>query len=300
VTNGDFSNHNSNLVLRHVDEAAEEYPVRLLGSTYIPEEHRIRDADLPGPKILTFASILKYDLYPLPDILKELLVAGREGMGCDVEIEFAVDLHRNPENSVFHFLQIRPIVIGSEMQQLKISDDERARAFVHSYQALGHGVYETMQDIIFVRPDRFDSSLTREIGVEIGKMNRKLHREGRPYLLIGPGRWGTSDPWLGIPVQWGDISGVGAIVELQDGSVRAEASQGSHFFQNITSLGIPYLMAGPTGEDGKPSLDWSRLMSHEVEQGGNFATHVYLENPFVLKVDGTTSEAVAYEPEDDG
>jgi hypothetical protein len=93
---------------------------------------------------------------------------------------------------------------------------------------------------------------------------------------------------------------VGAIVELQDGSVRAEASQGSHFFQNITSLGIPYLMAGPTGEDGKPSLDWSRLMSHEVEQGGNFATHVHLENPFVLKVDGTTSEAVAYEPEDDG
>ncbi len=295
----DFSHRNSNLVLRHVDDAADEYPVRLLSSTYIAEEERIRDADLPGSKILTFAAILKYNLYPLPEILKQLLIAGREGMGCDVEIEFAVDLHRDPAKSVFHFLQIRPIVIGSEVQQLKISDHEREAAFVHSRQALGHGVYTSMQDIVFVRPDRFDSSLTREIGVEIGKLNRKLHREGRPYLLIGPGRWGTADPWLGIPVQWGDISGVGAIVELQDGSIRAEASQGSHFFQNITSLGIPYLMVGQGGNGDDTSLDWDSLLKHEVEQGGNFATHVHLNRPFILKVDGTTSEAVAFESEEE-
>jgi CheY-like chemotaxis protein len=295
----DFNHLNSNLVLRHVDDAADEYPVRLLSSTYIPDEHRIRDADLPGPKILTFAAILKYNLYPLPEILKHLLVAGREGMGCDVEIEFAVDLHSDPARSVFYFLQIRPIVIGSEMEQLKISDQERNAAFLRSSQALGHGVYSNMQDIIFVRPDRFDSSLTREIGVEIGKMNRKLHREGRPYLLIGPGRWGTADPWLGIPVQWGDISGVGAIVELQDGTIRAEASQGSHFFQNITSLGIPYLMVGQGGKGDDQSLDWDRLLEHPAEQGGKFATHVHLDGPFVLKVDGTTSEAVAYDPGDE-
>lgn len=292
-----FVRESSNLVTRDIDEAADEYPVRLLSSTYNPEEHRIRDADLPGPKVLTFASILKFDLYPLPGLLKELLAMGREGMGCEVEIEFAVDLHDDPARSIFYFLQIRPTVIGSETQRLKISDRERELSFLRSTQALGHGIYEQMKDIIFVHPDRFDHAFTRNIGVEIGKMNRILHREKRPYLLIGPGRWGTADPWLGIPVQWGDISGVGAIVELQDGTVRAEASQGTHFFQNITSLGIPYLMVGGGQEDEPEPLDWSWLLAQEEEQRGEYVAHVQLDRPFVLKVEGPSSEAVAFQPE---
>ncbi len=296
-SSSDFVRADSNLVVRDIDDAADEYPVRFLCSTYIPDEHRIRDADLPGPKVLTFASILKYDLYPLPGLLKELLAVGREGMGCEVEIEFAVDLEDDPEKSVFYFLQIRPIVIGSEMQRLMITDRERELSFLHSNQALGHGLYEQMRDIIFVRPDRFDHALTRDIGVEIGKMNRLLHREKRPYLLIGPGRWGTADPWLGIPVQWGDISGVGAIVELQDGTVRAEASQGTHFFQNITSLGIPYLMVGQGREDEPEPLDWSWLQAQKVKQQGEYVSHVQLEQPFILKVEGQSAEAVAYLPQ---
>ncbi len=183
------------------------------------------------------------------------------------------------------------------MQRLKITDQERDAAFLQSSQALGHGLFDTIQDVIFVRPDRFDSSLTRDIAVEIGKMNRKLHGEKRPYLLIGPGRWGTADPWLGIPVQWGDISGVGAIVELQDGAVRAEASQGTHFFQNITSLGIPYLMVGEGKRDKPSPLHWKWLRSQEVEQEGEFVTHVHFVAPFTLKVDGASSEAVAFQPE---
>jgi CheY-like chemotaxis protein len=293
-----FSHENSNLVLRNLEDAASEYPVRLLSSTYMPQEERIRDADLPGPKVLTFAAILKYDIYPLPGLLKELLSLGREGMGCEVEIEFAVDLKDNPENAVFYFLQIRPIVIGSEMQRLRITKQERALSFLRSTRALGHGVFDQMQDIVFVRPERFDSALTRDIGVEIGKINRKLAKERRPYLLIGPGRWGTADPWLGIPVQWGDISGVGAIVELQDGAVRAEASQGSHFFQNITSLGIPYLMIGEVEADESAPLDWSWLRGLEVEHEGEYVTHVHLDAPFVLKVEGPKTEAVAFLPED--
>jgi len=294
---GGFVHENSNLVLREIEDAAGEYPVRLLCSTYIPEEHRIRDADLPGPKVLTFAAILKYDIYPLPALLKELLVVGREGMGCEVEIEFAVDLKDDAVKPVFYFLQIRPIVIGSEVERLKISEQEREVSFLHSTQALGHGVFDQMQDIVFVRPDRFDSALTRDIGVEIGKINRRLHKEDRSYLLIGPGRWGTADPWLGIPVQWGDISGVGAIVELQDGAVRAEASQGSHFFQNITSLGIPYLMIGE-GQGNEPGpLNWERLREHEVEQESKYVTHVHLDHPFILKVEGPRSEAVAFLPD---
>ena len=292
-----FVQKNSNLVLRDIDDAVGEYPVRLLCSTYIPEEHRIRDADLPGPKVLTFASILKYDVYPLPALLKELLIMGREGMGCEVEIEFAVDL-QDGAKPVFYFLQIRPIVIGSEMQRLKISDQERKGSFLHSTQALGHGVYDRMQDIVFVRPDNFDRALTHDIGVEIGKINRKLAKEKRPYLLIGPGRWGTADRWLGIPVQWGDISGVGAIVELQDGAVQAEASQGSHFFQNITSLGIPYLIIGEGQGEESGRIDWTLLRGLAVEQEGEFVSHVRLNNPFTLKVKGPKSEAVAFTTDD--
>ncbi len=289
-----FVDENSNLVLRDIEDAAADYPVRLLSSTYIPEEHRIRDADLSGPKVLTFAAILKYDVYPLADLLKELLAVGREGMGCEVEIEFAVDLKDDSSKPVFYFLQIRPIVIGSEVQQLKISEQEQKKSFLHSTRALGHGVFSRMQDIVLVRPDRFDRALTRDIGVEIGKINRKLHAEERPYLLIGPGRWGTADRWLGIPVQWGDISGVGAIVELQDGAVQAEASQGSHFFQNITSLGIPYLMIGDGQGDDSVLFNWSRLGGHEVVQKGTYVTHIRCDRPFILKVDGISSEAVAF------
>ena len=294
-----FVQKDSNLVLRDIEDAGDEYPVRLLCSSYVPEEHRIRDTNLPGPKVLTFASILKYDVYPLPAILKELLIMGREGMGCEVEIEFAVDLPEGDAKPVFYFLQIRPIVIGSEMQRLQISDQERTQSFLHSTSALGHGVYDRMLDIVFVRPDSFDRAVTREIGVEIGNINRKLVKEQRPYLLLGPGRWGTADPWLGIPVQWSDISGVGAIVELQDGAVRAEASQGSHFFQNITSLGIPYLMIGMGSTDEDSNLiDWELLRGLAVEQEGRFVTHVRLQRPFTLKVEGPKSEAVAFMADD--
>lgn len=291
-----FDPQNDNLVFRHVDEAADEYAVRFLSSTYIPDEHRIRDGDVPGSKILTFAALLKYNLYPLPSVLQELLAAGREGMGCEVEIEFAVDLHENPEKSVFYFLQIRPIVIGSEIEKLKIKEEEKQRAFMYSELALGHGVYSQMKDIIFVRQEQFDSARTREIGVEIGKLNRKLQGADKSYLLIGPGRWGTADPWLGIPVKWGDISAVGVIVELQDGSIRAEASQGSHFFQNITSLGIPYLMVDSGREPDAPLLDWDFLPGGVVEEQGRYVTHLSFSESFIVKVDGTTSEAVIYQP----
>ncbi len=297
-----FSHKEANLVRRPIDEAAEELPIRMLSSTFFPEEYRIRDADLPGSKVLTFASILKYSSYPLPDLLKELLETGKRGMGCEVEIEFAVDLHKDPAQSVFYFLQIRPIVTGNENMQIKIGKQERERSILRSRRALGHGRYETIRDIVFVRRESFDVALTKSMAAEISRINNRLHKAGRPYLLIGPGRWGTADPWLGIPVRWDDISGVGAIVELQDCSIRAEPSQGSHFFQNITSLGIPYLMVRDarctqgSGEEkeAKEFVDWEFVEGLDTIVKGDFVTHVSLPDPFVLKVDGHTSEAVFY------
>ncbi|RWX50038.1 hypothetical protein VU01_14023, partial [Candidatus Electrothrix marina] len=212
------------------------------------------------------------------------------GMGCEVEVEFAVDLADNPAESVFYFLQIRPIVVGNEMEQLRITEEDKTAAFLSSQDALGYGHHDKMQDIVFIRPDSFDRAKTQEYAQAIGKINRMLHQQERSYLLIGPGRWGTADPWLGIPVQWRDISGVGAIVELQDGAVRAEASQGSHFFQNITSLGIPYLMVRE--QDDGDAIDWDWLLSQERESASGGVCHVHLADPFTLKVDGENNEAV--------
>ena len=290
----------SNLVLRTVQKAEKEMPVLTLASTYIANEHRVRDASIPGMKIMTFAQLLKYSKYPLPEILQKLLKIGKEGMGCDVEIEFAVHLERDRdvEKSIFYFLQIRPMVTGGEQVDVQICDHEIESAFCYVSQSLGHGNFENIADIIYVNPDSFNASKTRNMGYEIGLMNRRLQYEKRPFLLIGPGRWGSSDPWLGIPVQWSDISGVAAIIEVRDDKIRADPSQGSHFFQNITSLGIPYLTLT---EDGKVKdtvrqdfLNWGWLKEQIVVEETTHIRHVRLAEPFILKCDGKRSESVLF------
>lgn len=293
-----FSRDNSNLVRREIHEAEDEYPVSLLCSTYFPEEHRIRDADLPGRKVLTFAPILKYGFFPLSRALTELLALCREGLGCEVEIEFAVDLHNDPSENVMCFLQVRPVVTGSESRDVQISDADRQGALLYSDKALGHGRYADLYDILYVKPDSFDTRVTREIAREVGHFNKILHKEKRRFLLVGPGRWGTADPWLGIPVQWGDISGVGAIVEVQGYGVSAEPSQGTHFFQNITSLDIPYLMVEDTGRGNAGSgnklknIDWEWLNGLEPLEELKYVSHIRLKEPFLLKVNGHEAEAV--------
>ncbi len=286
----------SNLILRTIDNADNEYPVRYLSSTYIPEEHRVRDGNFPGPKVISFAPILKYGSYPLPEILKQLLAQGREGMGCEVEIEFAVDIADASQSPVFYFLQLRPIVSDENNQEIHITRQEKEQAFLYATHALGHGYFRHIHDIIFVDPKRFDRTCTTEIAQEISLCNKKLHNHKRPYLLIGPGRWGTADRWLGIPVQWGDISGVAAIVEVQDGSIPAEASQGTHFFQNITSLGIPYMMTTTKNQHSLQSINWTWLLSLDTSFQGTYITHVTLPHPIHLKVDGTQAEAAAWYP----
>ena len=291
----------SNLVRREVQDAEAEAPVLALASTYVADEHRIRDVALPGLKVLTFAQILKYDLYPLPKIISTLLALGREGMGCEIEMEFAVCLDPDPARSVFYFLQLRPMVSGEERFDVNICDRERSQAVCCSSKSLGHGRFDEMADIVHVRPDAFDPAATKQTAVEIGNINRKLVAEGRPYLLIGPGRWGSADPWLGIPVQWRDISGVGAIIELRNSQLRADPSQGSHFFQNITSLGIPYLtvdeVARAGGSEGvtQDRLDWSWLARQNLMSEGRSIRHLRLQGPFVLKCNGRKGEAVIYE-----
>ena len=240
-----------------------------------------------GPRVLTFAPILKYQ-HPLPGLLARLLAVGREGMGTAVEMEFAVNMGDDPADFEFYFLQIRPMVARAESFAVKISREEESRAFCRCRQALGHGVLE-LNDLLYVRPDNFKPKYTAMIAAEIGVFNARLGSE-RPYLLIGPGRWGSADPWLGIPVQWQDIANVGAMVELRNDQLRVDPSQGTHFFHNITSLAIPYL----TVDESRDRFDRQWLEQLPVQQETKFLRHVRLDKPLRIKVDGRSSRGIIF------
>lgn len=278
--------------LEHDEDAARNhYPVRMLTSTYVPEDNRIRDtSQIPGVRVLTFANILKHGAFPLPEIVSAILDIGRKGMGCPVEIEFAVnicaDKKRKPE---FALLQIRPMALARQNMEVDIGNEEIKNALCYSTSAMGNGIYENIADIVFVSPENFDPAQTVEIAMEIRSLNSALVGQNRKYLLVGPGRWGSADRWLGIPVAWNDISGVGAMVETSIEQLKADPSQGSHFFNNIVSLGICYITVS---DNGKDFIDWHWLKSMPVERETTYLRHVRLDTPLAIKIDGKKSKAV--------
>jgi hypothetical protein len=288
-------NDSSNLTKREIMDAINDPPVRFLTSTYLPHEHRIRDSQTgKGYPVLTFAQILKHNQIPLAGILEAALSLGETGMGTPVEIEFSVNLPvAAAEPAEFAFLQVRPMTARVESQVVDITPEETKKAFCLSTKALGNTQRGDMQDILYVKPEVFEPSKTREIAQEISKMNAKLAQENRKYLLIGPGRWGSADRFLGIPVNWRDIHGVGAIVEAGSENLTCEPSQGSHFFHNITTLGINYL----TVTDQRHGyLDWDWLTKQHVHDQTEHVAHVRVEQPMMLKVDGRSSTGVLFVP----
>lgn len=279
------------LARREVMDALDETPVKASSSTYVQNEHSIRDSDtVPGYPVITFTQVLKYGLFPLADILKEVLAIGEEGMGCPVELEFSVNLDFNRTvKPQFAILQLRPMSAREEMTNVDITSQDLERAFCVSTKALGNRVSTEIMDIIFVKPDAFDPGRTPEIAGQISQMNKALMREGRKYVLIGPGRWGSTDRWLGIPVSWADICGVSAIIETAHPKLNAEPSQGSHFFHNLISLGINYMSVQ---DDEINRIDWHWLMSLPVREESQFVARVALEHNLILKVDGRRSQGV--------
>ncbi len=288
---------NATLIRRQITDAINEYPVRALSSTYIPQEHRLRESSGgEGVPVMTFASILKYDLVPLAEMLKEILASGQEGMGCPIEIEFSLTLsEKKSQKPKLAILQIRPMGAHEDSMTVDIDLSKVSEYFCISHQALGNTINNTMYDLIYVKPDNFKPSRTIEIAKELSTLNGSLNEAGRKYLLIGPGRWGSADRWLGIPVSWGDICGVGAIIETTHPLINAEASQGSHFFHNITTLGINYLNVNELKSD---HLDWDWLTGLDIEYETDFIVHVKNPNPFILKVDGRRSAGVLYKKVD--
>ncbi len=279
------------LTLRNVADAAAEPALAGVLSTFLPEDGRIRDsAVLPGPKLVTFAPILKHKTFPLADLVGDLLDLGRNGMGCHVEFEFAVNLDIPPQEvPVFYILQMRPMPIGSDPYKVGITDTEKAEALCFSSRALGHGTRNHISDVVYVRPEVFDPLRTRQMAREIARINAALKAENRSYLLAGPGRWGSFDPLLGIPVKWKEINGAAVIVELRNTSLKADPSQGSHFFQHITTNGLFYFTVD---EDGDDRMDWDRLRRMPVFQETEHLCHLRLPTPLMVKCNGRISEGV--------
>ena len=259
-----------------------------VASTYDYQNGRIVDSAMAeGPKAVTFAHILRYDTFPLADILKQMLQIATDEMKCSVEIEFAADL----DNRVFHMLQIRPISsdgLRSEVDWDKVSCEH---ALVRSSSSLGTGWIADVKDIVYVKRNSFDKMRTAEIAAEITALNTRFRNQGVSYLLIGYGRWGTHIPSLGIPVDWSDISEAKALVECSLEDFRVDPSQGSHFFQNLTSFNVGYVSVDEFSRKDD-FIDHQALMALPALSESEFVRHIRLEKPLQLCVDGRTGKAL--------
>ena len=278
----------SGLARLDLDEAERHGTLALLGSVWSADEEAFYDGIArPGVRVVTFAHILKSNAFPLADLLRRLLRIGRAGMNNPVEIEFAVNLESDPQE--FAVLQIRPCGVGPDQENVELGELARDELLCFSPHALGNGVITGLGDVIYVRPERFDPGQTVAMAAEIGALNEKLMAANRPCMLVGPGRWGSSHNWLGIPVNWSQICAARVIVEatLQDFVV--EPSQGSHFFQNLTSFGIAYLAVNPFSDEG--FIDWNWLDAQRVENETAFVRHVRLAQPLEVRLNGRASHA---------
>jgi len=274
-----------------LDSAEEDGILRFMASTYRAQDDKIVFGIMEkGPRVLDFAPILKFDLLPLNRMLRELLTLCAEESDRMVEIEFALTFdERRGTPARFGFLQVRPMIVSEDKVELKSTDLTGDRVFVASDSALGNGILDDIRDIVYLRPDRFHVQYSERIVEELEVLNHRLVAQSIPYLLIGFGRWGTSDSQAGIPVNFGQICGAKVIVELALPAAHALLSQGSHFFHNITSFKVLYFSVGHWARD---KIDWNWLAGQTIVEETEFLRHVRLASPLKILVDGTTSRGV--------
>ena len=271
--------------------------LNLLASTYSADNHAIYDGlSRKGTRIVSFAPILKYGMFPLSAILEQLMTIGEEGLGRPVEIEFAVRLAKKPGGtSEFGFLQMRPLVVARESEDLRVEVVEREKLLCQSAQILGHGRIDFLRDLVVVDFHRFERARSQEVAQSVAMLNAKLSGSGTPYLLIGVGRWGSNEPWLGIPVAWDQISGARAIVESGFRDFRVTPSQGSHFFQNLTAFQIGYLTVNPDAGEG--FIDWEWLNAQPALQEEGCVRHLRFAAPLSVIMNGRAGEGLILKPE---
>ncbi|MEA3409186.1 MAG: PEP/pyruvate-binding domain-containing protein [Candidatus Eisenbacteria bacterium] len=279
--------------LSKADLKAAEYDGRLdkLVSTYDGRSDRMRPGiQGEGPRVLDFAPILSYDALPLNDLIRRLLDLTKEALDEDVEIEFAVEVDPLGRSKPrFGFLQARPMMVSRDETTVTEEEMSDPRAVIASSHVLGNGTREDIADIVYLRPEAFEAKHTPAIAAELEKVNRALVVEGRPYVLIGFGRWGSSDPWLGVPVDWGQISGVGVIVEATLPQMTPDLSQGSHFFHNMIGFGVFYLSVRHTDSH---AIRWDWMDELPAVNESELVRHVRLPGPLSIRVDGKAGRGV--------
>jgi hypothetical protein len=285
-----------NLLRLPVKEADADGSLKYITSTYDAADHIIREGYYPGGrKIISFANILQHEVFPFANTLDNVLSVGQAEMGRGVEIEFAVNI--DPQNqgaATFYILQIRPIVDNKAIMEEDLTEVANEETILSSCSALGHGVINDVYDIVYVKTGAFDSANNPAIASQIEKVNLKFTAQGKGYVLVGPGRWGSSDPWLGIPVKWPHISNARLIVEEGLENYRVDPSQGTHFFQNLTSLGVGYFTINPFRQDGW--FDETFLDAQPAEEETEYIRHVRFFAPILIKMDGKRSLGAVMKP----
>lgn len=280
-----------------IEDAEKDGVLDFIASTYSWDNDVLYEGiGRPGPRVISFAHILKNEVVPLSKILIRLLSLGEEAMGCPIEIEFAVNLDsQRGLPAEFAFLQMRPIVDKNELVDIRFEEYSKNSMLCCSRSVLGNGLLTNIKDIIFVRPETFEPSKTPQIAEEVGYFNQKLKDEGKVYLLAGPGRWGSTESWLGIPVKWGQIDNARVIVEAAFENMNPDPSQGSHFFQNITSLRIGYFTIPLKSEIS--FIDWDWLQQQKEKEETEYVRHIELESQARVLIDGRTGEGIILKPD---
>lgn len=299
----------ASLKLLDIEAAFDDGIFASVGSTYSAADNTLREGShVTGQRVVTFNNILKWDAIPLAAALSHLLRRFRQGMGCAVEIEFAVDMgdwgrtaqsDRPAREPVLNVLQIRPLATHFLSQEMEPQDFPAAEVICHTDRALGHGHIENIFDLVYVRRDALDKHATPEIARQLGEINRTLQQEARPFMLVGPGRWGSSDPRLGIPVEWRQIAGARVIAETRIRDREVEPSQGSHFFQNITSLGVGYLTLSGLGrqDDAASFIDMDWLDTIPAHRETSAVRHLRFDKPLRIYLNGRRGDATILRPE---
>ncbi|MDA3955078.1 MAG: phosphoenolpyruvate synthase [Bacteroidales bacterium] len=285
-----------NLSKNDIKNAEKDSSFRFAASTYDFQNDIVRDGTLyDGKRIITFSNVLKYDSFPLAEILQTLLEVGQKEMNDPIEIEFAVDL--NVEKGapiVFNFLQIRPIVDNDQSIDFKMDEVAKENTIIYCESALGNGKIDDIYDFVYIKPETFSSLESEKIAVEINLINEKFINEQKNYVLVGPGRWGSSDPNLGIPVKWAHISQARVIVESGLENFRIDPSQGTHFFQNLTSFRVGYFTINPYINDGFYDLEY--LGKFKAHYENNYIRHIRFEKPIQVQIDGKNNKGVILKP----
>jgi CheY-like chemotaxis protein len=299
-----------------LDAAEADGTLQPLASTYSRDNNAVYDGvSRPGSRIVTFAPMLKHGTFPLAEILDVLVRAGEDALGNPVEIEFAVRLARDSETSVarkdvsrrvsgsetalqladFGFLQIRPLTLSRSTEDLTFDEVQPDQLICQSNKVLGNGSIDDLHDVVVVDSQRFERARSQEVAAAVSRFNSQLNEQNRPYLLVGVGRWGSTEPWLGIPVEWDEISGARVIVEAGFRDFRVTPSQGSHFFQNLTAFQIGYFTVNPDAGEG--SVDWTWLAKQNAMEEKGCVRHLHFKNPIRVVMNSRTSQGVIFKPQ---